>query len=153
MEVIMNQHPYLRAYMAGIAAPTALLLVALAIFCVARFVFRVPVPIERAIVVPLMIVPNAFGLWNMLYLKLRPHWKTPIGLHGALLPFFLGPIGFVVATGLGFVRAGEHGLIAFDVIQVPYWRLVVAPFFAIAVYYLLWKYLVGFLNRVVEIAE
>lgn len=149
----MNQHPYLRAYMAGIAAPTAFLLVALTIACVARFVFHVPVPVERVIVVPLMVVPNAFGLWNMLYLKLRPLWKTPIGLHGALLPFFLGPIGFVLAVGLGFVRATEHGLIAFDLIQVPSWGLVVAPFFAIAVYYLVWKYLVGFLNRVVEIAE
>jgi hypothetical protein len=151
MEVIMNQHPYLRAYMAGIAAPTAFLLVALAIFCVARFIFQLPLPIERVIVVPLMVVPNAFGLWNMLYLKLRPHWQTPIGLHGALLPLFLGPIGFVVATGLGFVRLGAHGLTAFDAINVPYWRLVIAPFFAIAVYYLVWKYLVGFLNREVGI--
>jgi hypothetical protein len=148
----MNQHPYLRAYMAGIAAPTAFLLVGLTVFCVARFVFQVPVPIE-VIVVPLMIVPNAFGLWNMLYVKLQPHWKTPIGLHGALLPFFLGPIGFVVATGLGFVRATEQGLIAFDVIHIPYWRLIIGPFFAIAVYYLVWKYVVAFLNRVVELAE
>src|SRR5215467_7870195 len=111
MEVLVNRHPYMRAYMAGIAVPTALLLVALTVFCLARFVFHVPVPIERVIIFPLTIIPNAFGLWNMLYLKLRPHWHTPIGLHGALLPFFLGPIGIVLATELGFVRATEHGLI------------------------------------------
>jgi hypothetical protein len=29
--------------------------------------------------------------------------------------------------------------------------LVIGPFFAIAVYYLVWKYLVGFLNREVGI--
>ena len=149
----MNQHPYLRAYMAGVAVPTALLLVATTVFFVARLVLNVPVPIERAIIFPLAIIPNAFGLWNMLYLKLRPHWKTPIGLHGAALPFLLGPIGFVIASALDVIRATEHGLIVFDVIHVPYWRLVVAPFFAIAFYYLLWKYLVGFLNRVVGIVE
>ena len=147
----MNQHPYLRAYMAGVAVPTALLLVGLTGFCIARFVFHVPVPIERAIIVPLMIVPNAFGLWNMLYLKLYPRWKTPIGLHGALLPFFIGPIGATVATALGFVRATEHGWVAFDVVRIPNWWLAVGPFVAIAVYYLVWKYAVGFLNREVGI--
>ena len=149
----MNQHPYLRAYMAGSAVPTALLLVALTLFCVARFVFNVPVPIERAIIVPLMIVPNAFGLWNMLYVKTHARWRTPIGLHGALLPLFVGPIGFVVATGLGFVRATDRGLVAFDMVRLPYWWLTFAPFVAIAVYYLLWKYAVGFLNREVGIGE
>lgn len=149
----MNQHPYLRAYMAGVTVPTALLLVGLTLFCLARFVFNVPVPIERVIIVPLMIVPNAFGLWNMLFLKLRPHWKTPIGLHGALLPLFLGPIGFVVATGLGFVQATNRGLVAFDMVRLPYWWLAVGPFVAIAVYYLIWKYVVGFLNREVGIGE
>lgn len=147
----MNQHPYLRAYMAGIAVPTALLLVSLTVFCFARFVFNVPLPID-VIVVPLMIVPNAFGLWNIVYVKLHPRWQTPIGLHGALLPFFLGPIGFAMATALGFVRATEHGLLAFDIVRVPYWWMAVGPFIAIAAYYLLWKYGVGFLNRLLGIA-
>jgi len=147
----MNQHPYLRAYMAGIAVPTALLLVALTVFCVARFVFKVPVPIERVIVVPLMIVPNAFGFWNMLYVKLHPHFHTPIGLHGALLMFFLGPVGFGVGTALGFLRVTEHGVFAFDLVHVPYWWLAVGPFFALAFYYLVWKYAVGFLNRLLGI--
>ena len=147
----MNQHPYLRAYMAGVAVPTVLFLVGLTVFFFARFVFNVPLPIERAVIFPLTIIPNAFGLWNMLYLKLYPRFKTPIGLHGALLPFFLGPIGFTIGTVLGFIRATEHGLVVFDVIHVPYWTFAVAPFIAIAAYYLLWKYAVGFLNREVGI--
>src|SRR5260370_39244542 len=36
MEVFMNQHRYLRAYMAGIVAPTVFLLIGLTVFCVAR---------------------------------------------------------------------------------------------------------------------
>ena len=148
----MNQHPYLRAYMAGVAVPTALLLVGVTVFFFARFVFNVPLPIERVVIFPLTIIPNAFGLWNMLYVKLYPRWKTPIGLHGAILPFLIGPIGFTLAVALGFITATEHGLVAFGMIRIPYGMLAVAPFVAIAAYYLLWKYGVGFLNREVGIA-
>jgi len=35
----MNNHPYLRAYMAGISVPTPILLVALTAFTIARFVY------------------------------------------------------------------------------------------------------------------
>jgi hypothetical protein len=38
----MNNHPYLRAYMAGIAVLTPLLLVALTLFSIARFVCNAP---------------------------------------------------------------------------------------------------------------
>ena|SRR5215472_399796 len=148
----MNQHPYLRAYMAGIAAPTALLLVALTVFCLARFVFNVPMEIERVIIFPLTIIPNAFGLWNMLYVKLPRNWQTPIGLHGALLWLFLAPTGFVIGTALGFIRATEHGLMVFDIVHIPHWWLGVGPFFALAFYYLVWKYAVGFLNRLLGLA-
>lgn len=143
----MNQHLYLRAYMAGIVVPTVLLLVALAAFCLARFVFNVPVPIERVIVFPMAIIPNAFGVWNMLYVALRPRWHVPIGLHGAALPLFLGPLGAVIAVSLGYLKATEAGLIYFGILRIPYWYLVVAPFIGIAAYYLVWKYVVAFLNQ------
>lgn len=149
----MNQHPYLRAYLAGIAAPTALLLVGLAVFCVARFVYNVPAPIERVIVFPMAIIPNAFGAWNMLYVALRPHWHHSIGLHGAALPFFLAPIGFVLATSLGYLKLTEAGLVYFEIVRVPYWYLAFAPFIGIALYYLVWKYAVGFLNKLQGIPD
>jgi hypothetical protein len=60
----MNTHPYLRAYMAGIVAPSFGLLVALTVFIVTRLVLQVPIPIERVIIFPMALVPNAFGLWN-----------------------------------------------------------------------------------------
>jgi hypothetical protein len=44
----MNPHPYLRAYMAGSAAPTMMLLVVLSGFLIARYTFQIPIPIERA---------------------------------------------------------------------------------------------------------
>jgi hypothetical protein len=144
----MNQYPYLRAYMAGIAVPTAFLLVGLTIFCIERFVLNMPLPIERLIVFPMAVVPNVFGAWNMLFLKLHQHWRLPIGLHGAVLPFFLGPMGAVLAISLGFLRLTERGLEYFGILRVPYWYLLIAPFIAISVYYLVWKYAVGFLNKV-----
>jgi hypothetical protein len=41
----MNDHPYLRAYMAGISVPTPLLLIPLKVFFMARFVYNIPVPV------------------------------------------------------------------------------------------------------------
>ncbi len=147
----MNHHPYLRAYMAGIVAPTVGLLVALTILCVARFVYNVPAPIERLIIFPMAVVPNIFGLWNMLYVKLRSYWPEPIGLHGALLPLLLAPIGFVLARSLGFLQLTSHGfdkkLVYFGIVHISYGYAALVPFFMVAVYYLIWKYIVGFLNE------
>jgi hypothetical protein len=148
----MNTHPYLRAYMAGIFLPSLLLLVLLAAFVVSRLVFQVPVPIERVIVFPMALVPNLFGLWNILYVWLRPRRHLPIGLHGALLPLIMAPLGGAGACWLGFLSLGAHGITWFGTITVPYF--LVAPWFlaAVAVYYLVWKYIVGFLNQVLGIA-
>ena len=63
----MNKHPYLRAYLAGIAVPTLFLLVAMTAYTIVRYVYKVPIPIERVIIFPMAAVPNAWGLWNVLY--------------------------------------------------------------------------------------
>lgn len=144
----MNRYLYLRAYMAGVVVPTVLLLVGVSVFMVARFMYHDLAPLERVLVFPLTIVPNAFGLWNMLYVALRPRWQVPIGLHGALLPFILAPIGITLASSLGFLRLTSSRVIWFEIVSIPTWFLGFAPFIAIAAYYLIWKYLVGFLNRV-----
>ena len=94
----MNTHPYLRAYMAGVMVPSIFLLVVLTAFIVTRIVLRVPVPIERVIIFPMAVVPNLFGVWNMLYVALRTHRHLPIGFHGALLPLIMA----VNATGVFF---------------------------------------------------
>ncbi len=149
----MNHHPYLRAYMAGTAVPTAFLLVALAVFCVARFACQVPVPIERAIVFPMALVPNAFGAWNILYVALRSRRRLPIGIHGAILPFIFVPIGYLFATSMGFLTATRHGFVYFGVVHAPFSLIAVGFPIGVSVYYLVWKYLVGFLNNVLEIGE
>jgi hypothetical protein len=145
----MNRHPYWRAYMAGIAIPTTFLLVGLTIFCLARFVWRVPVPIERAIIFPMALIPNLWGAWNMLYVGMGRRWS--IGIHGVFLPFILVPVGFINGTLLRFLTTTRNGILYFDVIQIPYWCIAIVFSIAIAAYYLIWKYLVGFLNRVLEI--
>jgi hypothetical protein len=148
----MNTHPYLRAYMAGIVFPTLVLLVVLTGFCIARFVYQVPVPIERVIIFPMALVPNLFGLWNMFYLWLRPRPHLPIGLHGALLPFVLAPLGITLASTLGLVTVGSSGLECFEHFIVPYQYVALAFTVGLIIYYLAWKYLVGFLNQVLGIA-
>ncbi|MGA7381738.1 MAG: hypothetical protein WBX03_12890 [Terriglobales bacterium] len=148
----MNTHPYLRAYMAGIVVPTLVLLLVLSGFVMARLVCRVPLPIERVIVFPMALVPNMFGLWNMFYLWLRPRPHLPIGLHGALLPFILAPCGLALASGLSFVTLGSRGLMWLDQLVVPYPYVAVAFAVGLIVYYLVWKYLVGFFNQMLGIA-
>jgi hypothetical protein len=148
----MKAHPYVRAYMAGVFAPSLVLLLALTAFVVGRLMLHIPIPIERVIVFPMALVPNAFGVWNILYVWSRPHVGWTIGLHGAVLPFCLVTMGTIAAVSGGLLTINATGVIWFQSIRVPY--LLLAPWFlaAVAIYYLVWKHLVGFLNRLLEIA-
>ncbi len=150
----MNKHPYLRAYMAGIFVPSLFLLLVLTVFIMVRLVFQVPIPLERVLVFPMALVPNLFGAWNMLYVRFEG--RVPIGFHGALLPVIMAPLGAVIAEHLGVLSFGAQGITWFQQVTTPYSMVVpafCAEFFAtVVVYYLVWKYIVGSLNRVLEIA-
>ena len=136
----MKNHIYLRAYMAGVTLPTVVVVVVLAGFVVLRFGYNLAIPIERGLVFPFAIAPGLWGLWNMLYLVVRKHWRIPLGVYGSLVPLFVGPIALGNAFLLGF--------------DVPRFVLNIFPAgvaAAMLAYYLLWKYLVSFFNRVLEI--
>jgi hypothetical protein len=148
----MNTHPYLRAYMAGVVLPSLGLLVALTVFILTRLVFHIPIPIERVIIFPMALVPNAFGIWNIFYVWLRPHRHLPIGLHGALLSMIIVPIGAVSAALGGFLAVGAHGVTWLQTISVPYFLVALWFCAAVVIYYLVWKYVVGFLNQMLGIA-
>jgi hypothetical protein len=137
----MNKHPYLRAYLAGIAIPTVLLLVIMTSYTIIRYVWDFPIPIERVIVFPMAAVPNAWGLWNVLYRAFFAGRRVSLGVFGGALPLLLAPGGYVVARLLGFT--------------VPHVVFVLAPFalpVGLILYYLVWKYFVGFLNAELGIA-
>jgi hypothetical protein len=148
----MNTHPYLRAYMAGIVVPTIGLLLMLSAFVTVRLVLQFPVPIERGIVFPMAIVPNLWGVWNMLYVRVRQSRAWKIGIHGLLLPVILGPLGFVLGSALGVLQRTSQGLIYFGAIQIEYAHVIIGVAVAMAIYYLLWKYAVNALNEVLGIA-
>jgi hypothetical protein len=143
----MRPHPYLRAYMAGIVVPTVFLLIIMSIYAYNRYYFEVSsqfviplpaAPLDRAVMFPMAVVPNVWGLWNMLFLALRSRWRLSLGLHGAILPLLLMPAGFALARSL-------------DVFDIQWqYALPMAPV-GMAIYYLAWKHLVGFLNREVGI--
>jgi hypothetical protein len=144
----MRPHPYVRAYMAGIVVPTLFLLIIMSIYAYNRYYFEVSsqfviplpgAPLDRAILFPMAVVPNAWGAWNMLYLALRSRFRLSLGLHGALLPLLLMPAGYALARTL-------------DVFQLQWqFALPMVPI-GMAIYYLAWKHLVGFLNREVGVA-
>jgi len=138
--------------MAGITVPTAFLLVVVTGFFIARHVYAVPIPVERVIVFPMAIVPNLFGVWNLLYVALGSRRRLSIGFHGALLPIVLLPIALTMATFLGFLSFTPTALVWFEVLHIPYVLLTTGFPVVVAVYYLIWKYLVGSLNELLGIA-
>jgi cell division protein FtsX len=87
----------------------------------------------------------------MLYVGLRSRTGLSIGVHGALLPLVLIPLGVTLGTVLGVIRIDQDGVQAFQAVRLPYIRgLFVLPV-VVVVYYLVWKYIVAFLNDVVGI--
>ncbi len=135
----MNTHPYLRAYMAGIAAPSVFMLAIFAAFCLLRFGYRVDLPLERAVVFPLALVPNMWGVWNMLHLATRR--RLPLGIHGVIVPVIVFPAALLVA----------HAVVGpFPSFFATVMSLAVPV--VLIVYYLVWKYIVSFLNRMLGIA-
>ena len=137
----MNQHKYLRAYMAGITVPTIALVVVVTVFSIARYAYHFPAPIERVMIFPMAAVPNLWGLWNMLFVALPPGKRLAIGFHGALLPLLLGPLGALLTRALDFQPPIAFGHL------FPLFVLV-----ALTVYYLAWKYLIGSLNNILAVS-
>jgi hypothetical protein len=136
----MNKHPLLRAYLAGICVPTIFLLLVTTAFTFLRYVYNVPIPIERVIVFPMAFVPNLWGLWNLLHAAGLAR-RFSLGVFGALLPLLLAPMGYFVVHLLEF--------------PIPHHVLALAPIglcVAMILYYLAWKYLVSFLNAELGIA-
>ncbi|MGB6829362.1 MAG: hypothetical protein WBE41_15045 [Terracidiphilus sp.] len=148
----MNTHPYLRAYMAGVLIPTLILPLLLTAFIVVRLAMQAPFPFERGLVFPLALVPALWGLWNVVWVGTHDRVHQPLGIHGALLPFLLLPVGTVMARCLGILTLGASSVTWFNEVTITYAWIAVCFAGALAAYYLVWKYVVGFLNRVLGIA-
>ena len=148
----MNTHPYLRASMAGTLVPTLVLPLLLVAFIVLRLGMQITFPIERGLVFPMALVPGLWGLWNVLWEWSRERTRLPVGVHGAFLPLLMLPAGAFIATHAGVLVMAATSVTWFNAITVPY--ALIALFLAVAMtaYYLVWKYVVGFVNRVLGIA-
>jgi hypothetical protein len=68
------------------------------------------------------------------------------------LPLVLAPLGGALAHGLGVLEFGTSGVTWFHLLHAPY--ALIAPVFVggLIAYYLVWKYIVGSVNRVLGIA-
>jgi hypothetical protein len=130
----MNKHPFLRAYLAGICVPTIFLLAVATGFTFLRYVYNLPIPVERVIVFPMAFVPNLWGLWNLLHTTFFLR-RFSLGVFGGLLPLLLAPLGYFVAHLLEF-PIPRH--------VIALWPAILCV--AMVLYYLVWKYLVSFLN-------
>ncbi|MBI1749471.1 MAG: hypothetical protein HYR59_02290, partial [Acidobacteria bacterium] len=96
--------------------------------------------IERVVVFPLALLPILWGAWNVLYFLLGQRLRLPFGFHGSLFFVVFGPLGFFLARfvlDLSFLPPGFLGVV------IPSGLLV---------YYLIWKYLVSYFNRLLGLA-
>ena len=144
----MKPRPYLRAYMAGIVVPTLFLLVIMSVYAYhgyylevpSQFIFGLPArPLQRALLFPMAVVPNLWGVWNMLYLATKSRTRLQIGAHGSLLVALLVPSAITLGRAL-------------DVFTVQMGYALLAIPVGMVAYYLLWKFFVGFLNQEMGIA-
>jgi hypothetical protein len=126
--------------MAGIVVPTIVLLFGLTSFTVARYVYNVPLPIERLIVFPMAVVPNLWGFWNILFVASRSRTHFSLGIHGMLLPLILVPLGLLLIRAFDFSIPFAAAILP---VGVP---------LALIVYYLVWKYVVASLNQILGLA-
>ena len=130
-------HPYLRAYLAGIALPTMLMpfvVVGLSLMHPAGH----PFAIEEVVIFPIGLAPNAWGLWNMLYVRLTRWRPIPAGVFGAALVAVILPGGLAIQMALGKM-VWTVDLVA---IGLPV---------TLAAYYLAWKHVVSWLNDVLGV--
>ncbi len=148
----MNSHPYLRAFLAGVFVPTVILPGLFLLFLLVRSYFVTPFPVERGLVFPMALVPALWGLWNVLWQWSHRSTHLSVGAHGAILPFIMLPAGTMVATCLGILELGSKSATWFGAIHVPYALIAVLFAAVLAAYYLVWKYVVGFVNRTLGIA-
>lgn len=132
--------------------PTLVLPLMLTAFIVVRLVFEVPYPIERGLIFPMALVPALWGLWNMLWAWSRSTTNLALGVHGAILPLLILPAGTVIARYLGVVEFGATSATKFGQFHIPYALVAILFCVAVSAYYLLWKYVVGFVNRTLGIA-
>lgn len=138
--------------MAGTLVPTLVLPLLLVVFLVLRVGLQISFPIERGLIFPMALVPALWGLWNILWEYSRDRTHLPLGVHGAFLPLLLMPAGAFIATYGGVLTLGTRSVVWFNAVTVPY--SLIALFLAVAMtaYYLAWKYVVGFVNRLLGIA-
>lgn len=126
--------------MAGITIPTIMLIFIMIVFTIARYGFDVSISIEKIIVFPMAVVPNLWGLWNILYVYLRRYRYLPIGFHGAVLALLQALLAFGIAKLVNF--------------EIPELMANAFPFglpIVVIVFYLVWKNMVAFLNGVLGI--
>jgi hypothetical protein len=130
-------YPSLRAFMAGITLPTMVIPVVIALVGMNHSSVR-PFHLEDVVFFPVGLVPSAWGLWNVLYERVRRHREIPIGWFGVALLIPLGLAGYAIQTALGKMLWTKELLMA----GVP---------IAIVLYYLAWKHIVGRLNELLGV--
>jgi hypothetical protein len=85
------------------------------------------------------VVPNLWGVWNMVWVGTKSRTRLPIGVHGSLLVALIVPAGILLGRAL-------------ELFHIQMWLALPAIPVGMILYYLVWKLLVGSLNKEMGIA-
>lgn len=125
--------------MAGIVPPTAMSLVVYVLMTLGHSLFAIQLPpAESIIIFPLVVVPNMWGIWNGIRAVMTK--RLPLALHGALLPVINFGLGYVMISATNFSISTQ--IMRFGAVSL---------LMTMAIYYLVWKFVVGFLNTLVDV--
>jgi hypothetical protein len=72
-------------------------------------------------------------------------------LGGAQLPFVLAPLGLLLGLSLDVAELTPNGIYYFHYVTIPYSTIALVFPLPVIIYYLVWKYLIGFLTRLLGI--
>ena len=104
------------------------------------------------VIVVLTHVCETFHLFPAMGWGLKHSPGHYLDLSAAILGLTFLPMGFFLARWLGFLKTTSHGFVYFGVVEIHYVHVAALFPAVLIVYYLIWKYLIGFFNRVAGIA-
>ena len=125
--------------MAGIVPPTAMSLVVYVLMTLGHSLFALQFPpVENVIIFPLVVIPNMWGIWNGIRAVMTK--RLPLATHGALLPIINFALGYAVVRTANFAISTQ--MMRFGPVSL---------LMTMTIYYLVWKFAVGFLNTLVDV--
>ena len=148
----MNPHPYLRAYLAGVFVTTLILPSCSRRSSSFASCFRCPSPLSAVSSFPCPSSPRSGDCGTCSGSPRASARILPSACTARCCLFCCCLSEPPSPTATAFSRLGATSVTWFNALSIPYALIAVVFCCGVAAYYLVWKYIVGFINRTLGIA-